>query len=348
VKKLLFALGLCMILLATILSPALAAKPGGNQEALLDTITKGADLHLDRQDTYDLYYNLGTIDNTWEWVIGSGLTWYNVQGISATGLLAAYEKTDDQAYLDGAILAGDTMVVRYDVAPEQGTWSQDIEFLVRLSQDSADDDYADVAGLWYANTTGAFTAEALADYYIDARKSLAGWDLASQIRAALAVGEVDYAQGMADRLIERWTDWEGVLYDGWDYTISSYGSLLWAFHELDDPGRDVAAAIREYRQYLLDIQEADGSWEAGDYQSTAYIVLGLDAVQGNDRDALAYAWAFLRDTQTEDGGWSYPPELGEVNSEVLMALDSLELDEGRKIGDPQPSDLGRPSAKPMK
>lgn len=343
-KKRIFIVGLTLLLISVLIAPAaaLAAKPGGNQEALLDTITEGADLHLSRQGT------CSGVDNTWEWVIDSGSAGPNVQGISATGLLAAYERTGNTDYLDGAIAAGDTMVARYEAAPDQRTWSQDIEFLVRLSQDSGDDNYADVAGLWYANTMGAFTAEELADYYIDARFSLAGWDLASQIRAALAVGEVDYAQGMADQLLERSADWVGILAYGWDWTIGSYGSLLWAFHELDDPGRDVAAAIREYRGYLLDNQEEDGSWTVGDYQDTAYITLGLDAVQGNVRDALACAWAYFRDTQTDAGGWSYPPEYGEVNSEVLMALGSLELDEGRKIGDPQPSDMGRPSAEPMR
>jgi hypothetical protein len=75
-----------------------------------------------------------------------------------------------------------------------------------------------------------------------------------------------------------------------------------------------------------------GSWLDGDYQTTAYAILGLDAVNSRQHDiskALDKAFAFLRETQTTKGGWSYPPEYGEVNSEVLMALSSLQQ---REIG----------------
>jgi hypothetical protein len=367
VRKLAFGLIIVMVLalLLVTVTPVLAAKPGGTQEALLDAIVKGADLQLSRQGTYTNACggsygppNVAQIDNTWEWVIASGNTCWNVGGISATGLLAAYERTRNEDYLDGAIAQGNTLVEKYDTIVtndlegaewEDRPFSHDVEFLVRLSRDSKDHSYAQVAADWYSIITSNKTAVENADRYIDVRKSLAGWDLASQIRAALAVGENDYARGMAARLIERRTDWEGVLYGGWDYTNSSYGSLLWALHELGDNH----ATIDEYRQYVLSIQEDDGSWEDGDYQLTAYMMLGLSAVQGTgSRDALASAGAFLVSTQTQEGGWSYPPEYGEVNSEVLMALSALKVDEGLHKGktDPQPGhgeDTGKHSLDPL-
>ncbi|MDP2664076.1 MAG: hypothetical protein Q8P08_01415, partial [bacterium] len=151
-KKILF-LAMAVLLIVALMVPAtmaLAAKPGGQPEMLNDTVVLAADYHLDAQDTYDLFYSLGTIENTWEWEINSDLTWYNVQGISATGLLAAYEKTRDEAYLTGAAAAGDTLVERYNATRGQRPYSQDVEFLVRLSQDSGVSSYAGVAQQWYA------------------------------------------------------------------------------------------------------------------------------------------------------------------------------------------------------
>lgn len=310
-------------LLVSSSSVVFAAKPGGQQAALNEALTLGADLHLSRQGTYS------GIENTWEWVIDSGSSGPNVQGISATGLLAAYERTEEQSYLDGAIAAGGTLVARYDAAPEDRAFSQDIEFLVRLSQDSADTSYAAVAQQWYANTMVAYDAEELVDYYIDTRGFLAAWDLASQIRAAVAVGETDYAAGIASSLFDSDFDWEHPWLGGWDY-----GSLLWALAELGDESfNSYAGGLRET---LLSSQQSDGSWD-GDYQSTAYAILGL-ATDGTAKGAQARAWAFLRDTQTDAGGWGSSSEIGEVNSEVLMALGSLDL-KGVQAGhtDPQPA-----------
>ncbi|MFC1965293.1 hypothetical protein ACFLWG_04780, partial [Chloroflexota bacterium] len=251
-------------------------------------------------------------------------------------------------YLDGAIAAGDTLVERYEAAIADGVqwgdrpFSQDIEFLVRLSRDSDNSSYADVAANWYSIVSDNKTAVENADRYIDNRASIAGWDLASQIRAALAVGDTDYAAGMAARFIERRADWEGVLYSGWDYTTGSHASLLWAFAELGD--NSFNSYVGEIRGVLLGAQGTDGSWSDGDYQDTAYAILGLDA-DGTAKGAQAKAWAFLRDTQTLEGGWSYPPELGEVNSEVIMALGSLDL-KGVNAGhtDPNP-DRGNDTGK---
>src|SRR4030042_1777102 len=328
-KRILFLTLALVLLLGLVATPVMAAKPAGEQEALNNAIVKGADLHLSRQGTY------GGIPNCWEWEIDRGISGANVLGISATGLLAAYEKTNDIRYLNGAIAAGNTLVTRYDPTTAGRPYSQDVEFLVRLSKDSGDATYATKAATYYARVMAAYTAVQLTDRYINARLSLAGWDLASQIRAALAVGEVDYAAGMAARLIERRADWEGVLYSGWDYTTSSYASLLWAFAEIAD--NRFNSYVGEIREALVEGQASDGSWDDGDYQSTAYAILGLDA-DGTARGVQAKAWAFLRDTQTTLGGWSYPPGYGEVNSEVLMALGALDL-KGVQAGktDPQPS-----------
>jgi hypothetical protein len=307
-----------------------------------------------------------------------------VGGISATGLLSAYERTGCKDYLDGAIAQGDTLVNKYHTIvtddPDGAEWedrpfSQDIEFLARLSRYTRnrrcrrhkdDDDrqgrcgnrghsidYFRIARRWYRIVTKNKTAEENADRYIEDRKSLAGWDLASHIRAALDIGEWHYALGIARRLLERRSEWEGVPYGGYDWTVSSYTSLLWAFGELRFGGWDIHAARRELLDLVLCTQEEDGSWSGGDYQDTAYAILGLDNClftrKCKVRDALGKAFAYLRDTQTEDGGWSYPPEYGEVNSEILMALGGLyQWEITYNPDDPPPGDSQKPMITPIR
>jgi len=360
--------------------PALAFDWWGDRDPIREVVIKGADLHLSRQGTYTNACGSGygppdvpEINSTWEWLIGSGQTCWNVGGISALGLLAAYQRTHNQHYLRGAIAQGNTLVAKYNMIvtndPNGAGWedrpfSQDIEFLVLLSQTSHKSSYARVARDWYRIITDNKTAEENANRYIDARLSLAGWDLASHIRAAVAVGEWHYAQGMARRLVERRSDWEGKPLGGYDYTMSSYASLLWAFEELWFAGHDIVAAERDFLEMVLQAQAQDGpqkgSWEDGDYQTTAYAILGLDAVKVRGRDlrhdvatALGKAFSYLRDTQTEEGGWRYPPpddvEYGEVNSEVLLALGGLQEREiaGRLV-DPAPGGTQKPAATPAK
>jgi hypothetical protein len=192
-----------------------------------------------------------------------------------------------------------------------------------------------------------YTGAGLADYYINLRKSMSGWDLGSQIRAALAVGEVDYANAIVARIIERRAAWEGVPYGTYDYTMSSYTSLLWSLAELNNS--DFNGFKGEIRDIVINAQGVDGSWDYGDYQTTAYAILGLIA-DGGASGPQAKTWAFFRDTRTAEAGWSYPPEYGEINSEVIMALAGLDL-KGLKAGytDPNPNrgkDFGKHKLEP--
>ncbi len=71
---------------------------------------------------------------------------------------------------------------------------------------------------------------------------IAGWDLASQIEAALAVGQEEYAEGIAERLIDRQAEWEGVLYGGFDYTVLSPRPIVGALSKLE--GEAIQAVSR--------------------------------------------------------------------------------------------------------
>lgn len=317
-KKLLVVL-LSVFLIGVLIGPAplLAARHDGVEDAL----EQGADRMVSLQGTY------GGVPNIWEWIIGSGISGNNILGISATGLVAAYEKTKDRRYLAAAIAAGNTLVARYNAAIVGGvTWddrpySQDVEFLAWLSRESKNPVYGDVAVKWHSIIPAYKTAAENVNRYIS-RGSLAGWDLASQIRAALAVGQKDYAKAVAAELIRRSADWVGNTNPYGDLTILSYASLLWA---LDQVG-DNQEVISQYRSALLTTQETDGSWDGGAYQTTAYAILGLSANKGKDvKKALDSAGTFLVSSQADNGGWVYSDgsEYGEENSEVLMSLAAL-------------------------
>jgi hypothetical protein len=321
------------LLISAFVGPATLLADKDKYDGVKDALVQGADRQLSLQGTY------GGITNTWEWVIGYG-TGPNVQGISARGLLEAYEKTGDHRYLDGAILAGNTLIERYGAAIatfgvtyDARPWSTDVEFLAALGKTTKHHVYTDVAKNWYSIIPDNKTAAELVDRYLAARRaSMAGWDLASQIRAAMVVGEKDYAKAVAVELIRRSSEWVNVLYapgtsNEWDYTPLSYASLLWALDQLDED--EFESVIKQYRSALLALQAADGSWDGGDYQCTAYAILGLSAVKGKgSKEVLASAGRFLISSQAGNGGWPYvygtaSYEYGEVNSEVLMALAEL-------------------------
>jgi hypothetical protein len=313
---------LALVLVLTISLPALAAKPDG-KSVLNNAINKGGGRLLALQGP-----GTGLIPYNWEWTVGDNdFTSANLQGITATGLLAAYEKTKNKAYLNAAKNSGDTLKARYAADPTQRPYPSDVEFLVRLYQDTKDKSYLDTAKNWYKVVTVDFTAEANVVRLIALRGgSMAGWDIAAQIRAAAATGFKDYARDMAYAVINHSSEWVHVPSYGWDYTSLSYGSLLWAFHDI---GGDVLfrSTIKYYQDYLLANQGDDGSWDS-DYQNTAYIILGLDAVKGwgkGTRDALSDAVDYLTDTQADNGGWVYEGygEYPEVDSECVMALQSV-------------------------
>ena len=324
---------ICAIVLPT---PVLAKDTGFDKDnGVRDALVLGAKHMLNLQGTFPgtLQGNSYTFENAWEWDIGGGVSYQNIQGISAMGLLSAWEKTYDKKYLNAAIAAGNSILKIYQTEIANGiTWdnrpySADIEFLCQLSKDSWKPVYFKTAVAWYKILTDIKTAEQNADRYIIARKSLSGWDLSSQIRAADATGNKAYARTMATEVIRRAAEWKTVLYDdGTDYTMLSYAGLLSALDEVRGLNQAINQAIKEYSQALLDGQGDDGSWDNGTCQTTAYAIIGLEAVKGrNSQKAQTAAGTFLVSAQADNGGWIEPDgvEYGEDNSECLTALGAL-------------------------
>jgi hypothetical protein len=326
-RKITIALAATAVMMCT---PALFADRPDTSK-LAAGVKLGANHHLSLQGAYlNGDTGIGSYLCAWEWNTGSGVANANTQGPSARGLLAAYEATGTQKFLAGAQCAANQAASRYDADSTERPFSEDVILLAEIADAMHAPVYAQRAAKYHARTRAQFpTGAALADYYIDDRLSLSGWDLASQIEAALAVNQDDYAQAIALRLIQRRADWEGVLYGGWDYTIFSQASLTGVLADLD------GKTIKNYRDEILgntlSAQGTDGSWE-GDYQETAFALMGLEGSPQTlqVRRAIAGGTKYLLLNQDPSGGWIYPVygEYGEIDGEVLSALSPLIQNQG--------------------
>jgi hypothetical protein len=288
-----------------------------------------------------------------EWQVGSNTTYTNVQSVSILGLFAATVATGDPVYALAAFATVNLQISRYAANPLLVPYSQDIEALVEacrfdpaaygLTASDMDSRYAGVvegnegycvvASNLYFRVMGQYSSAALnADHYIDQRLSLAGWDASASIDAAWRAGYGTYAADMLQRLLDRRPSWEGIPYNGYDYTQLSHAAMLRVMIEMYRVGLvgeatyDEAVAIGGN---LIANQEVGGSWAESDPQATAYALLGLRADPfiasvGWQQSALR-AKNFLEATATTGStcGWSYPPEIGEVNSEAIWALASI-------------------------
>ncbi|HEX4347483.1 MAG TPA: protease pro-enzyme activation domain-containing protein [Vicinamibacterales bacterium] len=298
-------------------------------------------------------------DGGWPFVVGStncgygaGVSCPNTVGVTALGLLAGYTRNNSPADLTAATAAGNDLVALFNAAMQQTPHGlphdQDVEFLIALGQLTGNATYTNTATSWFNAVVAQYPdAAAWVDDTFALRdaegiRTVGAWDSASFIRAAVAVGNVTYATAAANRVIAREADWKDTnpahRYDqcpsqacgpadnpyAFDYTLPSEGSLLWAFSDL--PGFN--AKISEYRTFLIAQQDPAGSWDVGDSQITAYVVVGLAAVGGADT-AMTSAAAFYIANQLPTGGWpSYVgaalgAENAEVDAEINRALQTL-------------------------
>ena len=315
---------LCLAVILAAGSVAVSANDDKKSSSgLTAAIIKAADNQLAREGTFaNGDTGTGVITCAWEWQAGSGWAYANTQAPSARGLLAAYAVTEKSKYLKGAVCAGNRLVAALDANPTERPYSEDVIFLMELAKASDNKLFAKRAETYHTRTRLRYaTGAILADHYIDIRLSLSGWDLSSQIDAAVAVGQDRYARAIADRIIERRANWEGVLYGGWDYTGMSRGALVGALASFE--GKTIKKFRDEARTLTLAAQGADGSWD-GDFQITAFALAGLETSQNSNavKKATRLGIKYLLSTQATTGGWVWDGwgESPEANGEVLSAL----------------------------
>ncbi|HEV3139193.1 MAG TPA: Calx-beta domain-containing protein, partial [Vicinamibacterales bacterium] len=324
-----------------------------DQAAVVQSITKGANRLKAIQNP----------DGGWPFKVGSLVcggafgTCTNTIGTTALGLLATYARTGDAASLTGARAAGDLLVSRYNVAiaqtPQGLPFSQDVEFLMWLAQVTGSTTYSSTATAWFQIAVNRFPNAAdrindlLTKRNAQGLRSNVAWDAASYIRAAKAAGNAQYALDTANAIVALEPQWKDTnpahRFDqcgnpnvgcgpadnrfAFDYTLLGEGSLLWAVHDL--PG--FASKVGEYSAFLFAQQDPGGSWDVGDSQITAYIVMGLAAIGGQASDnAITLAGGFFIDNQFANGGWpasvgafANPGEFGALDGEAVRAMNSL-------------------------
>lgn len=296
--------------------------------------------------------DLQNADGGWDFFAGTqdcgvGVSCPNTFGVTGLGLLASNHAKRVRSVRAASIDTGVALVAFFTAAPAgdgdpstsaDRPYSQDIEFLMALSHTKGvpgRSTYKDAAKAWFANTMGDF---AVADDRVTQRiagrteqgiANLVGWDVASEIRAALETGNRAYAKALALAIVARASEWNFADPDCVGCELYSMGSLIWAI-QVDGLRGDstLRAAAKSYRDTLLGLQALDGSWN-GDTQLTAYVVLGFGELSESKavNKAIKKAVTFLLSMAIGNGGFGVGVgfetlENTEVNSEVLQALEA--------------------------
>lgn len=318
------AIGLCLSLAA----PTVRAAP-----PVAVDVEDAADHHVSAQGTYR-----GGLQHSWEARLGSGRSASNITGITAHGLLAAHRVTGLQMHQQSALKAAKSLIKMWD-----GRWrsrrpyTQDVEFLAAAG-------FIIDAARWFDLTRNRWSPHAYVDHVMTGRKripSVVGWDIGSAIRAAVAVGQLDYARGLLREVLRRRGEWD-VTGKGNGQHLSR-GSLLWAMAGMKTRGaltREQQRVAAGMARDLMAAQQSSGGWLDGSgkvfcTQTTAYAVLGLARwSQGKQAAARGRTWlqrVALADQKFFQGGriWattykkSGQPENrfnSEIQSEAMMAL----------------------------
>ena len=296
-----------------------------------------ADHHVAAQGRYQ-----GGLANSWEYDFGSGKSGTNITGVVAHGLLAAHRLTGLQEHEDSALKAARSLIRAYDKGwNKRRPHTQDIEFLVAAG-------FIIDAARWFKLTTARYSPETYVNMVTSRRvksgaPAVAGWDLASAIRAAVAVGELSYAKNLLAATLAQRSRWDREGRHGGQSL--AHGSLLWALADVRDRAgltpeqeRFAAGLVRE----LVASQQKSGGWldRAGgllDTQTAAYAVLGLTRWSGGAK-AAATGRRWLRQVSLTDGRFfmggkmwatTYTPTgkagknfNSEIQSEAMLALAS--------------------------
>lgn len=301
-------------------------------------VEDAADHQVSAQGTYK-----GGLQHSWEYRFGSKRSGTNITGVVATGMLAAHRLTKLSEHQNSALRAAKALLAKYDKSwKRRRPHTQDIEFLAQAG-------YVIDAARWFNVLRRRWKAADYVDYVLSARAagksaSIVGWDIASAIRAATAVGQPGYARGLLTRLIERRRAWD-VAKDRQQAGVLSAASLLWALADYRRFSR-LTADQRRFAESLerrvLAAQGKKGGFTTPDgseysTQTTAYAVAGLARWGGGkNKRAAARGRSWLRSVAVTDkqyylGGrmWASHYDLqnrpsktyvSEVQSEVLVAL----------------------------
>jgi uncharacterized repeat protein (TIGR02543 family) len=283
-------------------------------------------------------------DYGWDWDV-TGLTSHsanpsatNIYGVTALGLIYAYQKTGDSTYLTAAkktadfIKYGDpTLGDFWNGIPPAYTYywgySFDYKFLAEFSTVYGDPNYKTYASdAWSWQKTNIL-------YYTDGSQAAAyshfvangggsdgygSWQSADYGLAAIEVGDTPWALGMASVINSN----IGNIASSGTYKDLGMAWALKLLVAVDPTGATYGSGITTLISNLEADQLGDGSWHdgnpEGDAQTTAYAVMGLLAAGEYNKARNGADW--LVGSQIGGGWLASSTEYSETDSEAMQAL----------------------------
>jgi len=294
--------------------------------------------------TADRLVALQGTDGGWDWVVtdltahsGTYPSPANLFGVTALGLIDAYEVTGDEAYKTAAQVTADHLLtLDRAVDPNVRIQSFDYRFLVEFSALSGDPSYeAHAIEQWsVAKAASDFhygdgNQENIYDFWFTHTDpdshGFAAWSASDMGLAALAMGDTSWASNMAAVLVLHLAGID----QGDIYRVIGLGHAL-EFLNAVDP-ETYSTQITNLIAGLTGTQNADGSWpgtaDQGTVQNTAYAVMGLVAVGEAGAARKGANWLVANQISIGDsiGGWieNDGKEYSENDSEALQALASV-------------------------
>jgi hypothetical protein len=287
---------------------------------------------------------LQNTDGSWDWDVTNATgptatTHLNIAGVTAMGLLDAYELTGDSKYLTAAEKTGNYLMTEIGLLPDEQLFNAfNIIFLQHLSDIGGNSTYADFAegkmedlvttvSYWKDNShpicgSDGCTAQELIDADEDVIRSwstqpsgIVVWDMYHYVEAAQTVGENSFANNMSNVLDNYMSQ------TGFDDTIEYYElGLSGGILGLEKAGIDTSS----YVTLLKAKQNTDGSFSDEPIQGTAYALMALKSV--GETEAVSEAVSYLTDNfgygDPQIDGWLEDDgvEYSEVTSEAVQAL----------------------------
>lgn len=275
-------------------------------------------------------------NGSWDWAVTnfarpSNTTYLNIAGVTAEGLLDAYNLTGAQKYLDAAKKTGDYIIAQIDAQINaQATISingYNLVFLKKLSNISGLPKYAEKGygyfNIIYSNTpttvcaSGCSDTAGLVSGYKNIRNAnttpdgIVAWDLVSFVEYTKLVGDTAHSSEIESAIITYLSQ------ESYVNTVSSYdlgiSAGLKAAILVGDTGNTTT--------FLDKLTNISGT----DIQTTAYSAIALKMAGGAKYDTLVshLLEKFIYNTSnTSYNGWleSDNEEYAEVDSEVMQAL----------------------------
>ncbi len=275
-------------------------------------------------------------DGGWPWTIPpGGSSPANIIGEVAVGLVGAYEKTGDAAYL-AAIDDAYLFINNTNNSRSCSVYS----FLVKASEATGDAKYATLAqNRWDARKAGYGDADAWAAAIVTGRTNqgyaatgLLGYDLDLCTYDALVLDSYFPGSGYdsdADSFAEAAYQWAYVneSFNVSDDTATWYILGINGLYDMFQRTGLHASEAASLRALLLSYQQANGGFPessvySDDYQGTAYVIRTLMEDGASDAvDAARDAADWLLSEQNSDGVWDYSgTEYPSINGMILYGV----------------------------